>query len=214
MVEVTPDEVQPNPWNPNVMDEQTFKKELRSIKEHGFIDPITVRENEDGFLEIVDGEHRWKAAKELKLKSIPAVNLGSIGDPQAKKLTVIFNELKGTADPGKLGELLASLSTSISVEDLAADLPMSAVEIDTLIQSTVPFDWDAAESKESKERGRKALDERKFMISTLRGSISSKLADSLVSEFERTAAALEDKTAEFVMRDWLRRLQETKPGVE
>jgi hypothetical protein len=60
------DRIVPNPWNPNAMDDRQFDAELESIMHHGFIDPITVRENSSEFYEIVDGEHRLKALKELK----------------------------------------------------------------------------------------------------------------------------------------------------
>lgn len=58
------DDLRPNGWNPNQMSPRQFEAEIESILRFGFIDPITVREK-DG-LEIVDGEHRWKAWREIR----------------------------------------------------------------------------------------------------------------------------------------------------
>ncbi len=56
----------PNPWNPNRQDARTFEAERESIRNYGFIDPVTVREHPtiNGEFEIIDGEHRWRAATE------------------------------------------------------------------------------------------------------------------------------------------------------
>lgn len=59
-------DVQPNPWNPNKMNERQFAAELESIMHNGFLDPVTVREHAMEGYEIIDGEHRWKALQYLK----------------------------------------------------------------------------------------------------------------------------------------------------
>ena len=73
----------PNDWNPNRMDGLTYAKTIESIKTFGFIDPITIRPHPDhpGW-QIIDGENRWKAARDLGLDEGPAYNLGDIGRQQ------------------------------------------------------------------------------------------------------------------------------------
>jgi ParB/RepB/Spo0J family partition protein len=83
----------PNVWNPNEMDEFMYEKEKNSILTFGFLDPITVREIPEGY-EIIDGEQRWNAAKDLGYTVISVNNLGNLSDSVAKQLTVIMNELK------------------------------------------------------------------------------------------------------------------------
>lgn len=104
------DEVHPNPWNPNVQSAFMFERERASIREFGFVDPVTVRvvPGEVGY-QIVDGEHRWRAAKAEGHLEIAVVSLGTIPDHVAKRLTVVLNETRGEADRLKLGELVSSL---------------------------------------------------------------------------------------------------------
>lgn len=46
---------------------------VESVRTHGVIQPLLVRQREDGGIEIVDGERRWRAAKEVGLPTAPAI---------------------------------------------------------------------------------------------------------------------------------------------
>lgn len=127
----------PNPWNPNRQSARVHQAELESIRRYGFIDPITVREV-DGALQIVDGEHRWRAAKELDIATIP-VAVVDIDTPSAKRLTVILNETRGRADPIELSKLLVSLEEDLP--SLQQGLPYSLEALSELC-SLGTFDWE------------------------------------------------------------------------
>jgi hypothetical protein len=121
------------------MDPTMYAKAIASIREFGFVDPVTVRENGLQY-EIIDGEHRWRAAIDENLDPIPAVNLGVVPDEVAKQLTIVLNETRGSADPNKLGELLRDLSSRVSKESLLSTLPYSREAFERLTGS-VSFDW-------------------------------------------------------------------------
>lgn len=133
--------IRPNPWNPNLQDAFIYEKELASIRTFGFIDPILTRNLGSDF-EIIDGEHRWKAAGELGIDPVPIVNLGDIEDAEARQLTIVLNETRGRPDPGRLRDLLADLSSRRSVQDLLEVLPYTREQFDALVK---PFDWDSVE---------------------------------------------------------------------
>jgi len=218
LVAVRVDAVQKNPWNPNRMTDETFEKEKRSILEHGFIDPITVRELEDGAFQIIDGEQRWRAAGELGIKEIPSTNLGPISDHKAKKLTIIYNELRGAPEPVLLARMLRDLVLEQTVPELSMDLPMTAVEIDSLVKAATEFDWGASFDplqiiEEGPGRLRGAQDERKFSMGSIRGNIPIWLLDQLMVEFDKSASAVRTKNPELVLRDWVNRLKRTPPVV-
>ena len=44
-----------------------------SIREHGIIQPLTVRRLSSGYYQIIAGERRWRAAKQAGLDEVPAV---------------------------------------------------------------------------------------------------------------------------------------------
>lgn len=101
-----------------------YARAIESIKEHGFIDPVTAREVGTD-LEIVDGEHRWRGAIDLSLALIPVFNLGPLSDQAAKKLTILLNDLHGTPDQQKLAVLLKDLASNESLEELTKSLPFT-----------------------------------------------------------------------------------------
>ncbi len=217
LIEVDPTKVRPNAWNPNEMSDEMFAKEIRSIETNGFIDPIKVRETPSG-LEIVDGAHRVKAAIELKLARIPAVNLGPIPDDQAKKLTIITNELRGAPEPVKLAALLKELSMTTTTVDLALELPLSSLEIDSLIKSTEEFKWEVAAEEltpNPNARSTPALPGAvKMAFGALKGEVSAKLCAELLAEYHRSSAAVVSTNMETVLADLVARLQTTSASTD
>ncbi len=55
-----------------------------SIKQHGIIQPILVRQMSDDSYKIIAGERRWRAAKIAGLKTIPAIVRDSVGSEIAE----------------------------------------------------------------------------------------------------------------------------------
>ena len=80
----------PNRYQPrDHFDEETLGALSASIAEVGVIQPIIVREIEEGY-EIVAGERRWRAAQRAGLRSIPAL-VRSSDDKGALETAVIEN---------------------------------------------------------------------------------------------------------------------------
>jgi len=76
------DTIHESTTNPRrTFDEAKLYELAESIRQHGLIQPITVRPSEDGF-EIVAGARRFQAAKLAELFSIPA-RIVQIDDAQA-----------------------------------------------------------------------------------------------------------------------------------
>ena len=68
------DRVSANPHQPRSMfDEEALASLAASIVEVGVLQPIIVREAEEGFYTLVAGERRWRAARKVGLKEIPAI---------------------------------------------------------------------------------------------------------------------------------------------
>ena len=71
--EVNIDEISVNPFQPRSNFNNTSLQELSiSIKNIGIIQPITVRKIENNNYQLISGERRLRACKELGLKNIPA----------------------------------------------------------------------------------------------------------------------------------------------
>jgi len=160
---VTLEELRPNPWNPNKMDEATYAKETESIKKFGMAVPITVRKHADGGYEIIDGENRWKVLADLKYRYAPIWSLGWLDDAVAKQLTIVLNEVKGSPEKDKLSDLLKDLLKSETTEELLTVLPYSKEKFEELVN--VPaFDWDSFEEGRKQTRSEDTWVERIYRL--------------------------------------------------
>lgn len=84
------EDIVPNPYQPRtVFDDERIDELCITIKEHGIIQPIVVRERK-GTYELIAGERRWRATKKLGLETIPAI-VKDFNDSQAASIALIEN---------------------------------------------------------------------------------------------------------------------------
>ena len=69
-----------------------------SIREHGIIQPLTVRKLASGYYQIIAGERRWRAARLAGLTQVPAIVIEA-DDRKAMELALIENLQREDLDP-------------------------------------------------------------------------------------------------------------------
>ena len=69
-----------------------------SIREHGIIQPLTVRKLQSGYYQIVAGERRWRAARIAGLTEVPAIVIEA-DDRKAMELAMIENLQREDLNP-------------------------------------------------------------------------------------------------------------------
>ena len=79
-----------------------------SIREHGIIQPLTVRKLSSGYYQIIAGERRWRAAKQADLKEVPVVIIEA-DDRKAMELAMIENLQREDLNPMEEAEGLQAL---------------------------------------------------------------------------------------------------------
>lgn len=135
-LEVSVNDLRPNPWNTNVMSAGLESRLENSLDRFdGLFKPILVREVADtpGY-EILGGEHRWLLAKRRGAKLVPIWNLGLIDDKTAKEISIVDNARYGADDTLALSELFKELGES--PEDLQSYLPYGDIDIQSIFSST------------------------------------------------------------------------------
>lgn len=92
------DDIIPNRFQPReVFDERALKELAISIKEHGVIQPIVVR-NVNGKYEIIAGERRYKASAMAGLTKIPAI-IRNLDDKESSKVALLENLQRRNLNP-------------------------------------------------------------------------------------------------------------------
>jgi ParB family chromosome partitioning protein len=79
-------------------DEVTLSELAESIKEHGLIQPIIVRELDGGYYQIIAGERRWRASRLAGLDKVP-VRIIKADDKKAMELALVENLQREDLNP-------------------------------------------------------------------------------------------------------------------
>lgn len=179
-----------NPWNPNEMPEDIFDKLKDEYDRIGYLQPVLVRPvGEDGEerYEIVDGEHRWRAARQKGLDTIKCV-VQDMSDEDARITTMNMNDVKGSDNPIQLAELLDSLEEEgKTTEELDELLLMSEGEIEKhkmLIDA--PDEEDVMEELEGDEEGESTIEFEEILL-----ELKPELVEDLQSFFDCNRQELE-----------------------
>ena len=91
--------VEPNPNQPRQdFDEEELEALAESIRVHGVIQPLTVRETANGYYQIIAGERRWRASRLAELTEIPVVVIEA-DDKKAMELALIENLQRQDLNP-------------------------------------------------------------------------------------------------------------------
>ena len=91
--------VEPNPDQPRQdFDPEELQSLADSIAIHGVMQPLTVRELQGGYYQIIAGERRWRAARIAELKEIPAVIIEA-DDKKVMELALIENLQRQDLNP-------------------------------------------------------------------------------------------------------------------
>ncbi|WP_413304935.1 ParB/RepB/Spo0J family partition protein [Bacillus sp. 1P10SD] len=123
-------ELRPNPYQPRKTFHQEAIDELRdSIIEHGILQPLVVRKSIRGY-EIVVGERRFRAAKEAKLETVPAV-VRELSEQQMMELAVLENLQREDLNPIEEGQAYQTLMEKLKLtqEEVAKRLGKSRPHI-------------------------------------------------------------------------------------
>jgi len=134
-------------WNYKEEDAELQQKLVNNIKANGQIENIIIRELDTGFYEVVNGNHRYDALKELGFDKAIAYNLGKVSQAQARRIAISTNETKFKANQEKFIDLMNELIDEFSVEDLVQDMPYSEEQL-VNFKNLKEFDWkDPTNSK-------------------------------------------------------------------
>ena len=79
-------------------DEESLRDLSESIKVHGLLQPITVKNNDNGKFTIIAGERRWRASQIAGIKKVP-VNIINIGDKNLFELALVENVQREDLNP-------------------------------------------------------------------------------------------------------------------
>ncbi|NLU44880.1 MAG: ParB/RepB/Spo0J family partition protein [Acholeplasmataceae bacterium] len=133
--EIAINDLIPNPYQPRKTFEPAKLKELvNSIRESGVIQPLIVRKAGEKY-EIVAGERRWRAAKEVGLDFVPAV-VRKYDDATMMEVALIENMQRSDLNPMEEAEGLRNMMEKLGITqaEVAKKMGMSKTEVSNALR--------------------------------------------------------------------------------
>lgn len=187
--------LRPNPWNTNSVGAQNFEKLKGSIEKLGFFKPILARELDGGLFEILGGEHRWRAAMEQGISTVPVISVGKISDLVAKQMSLVDNERYGEDDQVALQRLIEEIQSGLDYQlseiapyddELAATLAReSAIDLE-MLEALSRGDEEPVE-KDSREKVERVGAEHQTMRFKVTFDASDRVTETIKSIIKEQA---------------------------
>ena len=122
--------VEPSPMQPRKeFASEALQELVSSIREHGIIQPLIVRQV-NGRYELIAGERRWRAAQELGLTQVPVI-IRSANDLEVLELSLIENLQRADLSPVEEAQGYARLAGEFGMrqEDIAVKVGRSRAAV-------------------------------------------------------------------------------------
>lgn len=128
--EIAIDQIRMAPRQPRqLFDLEKLAELAESIKELGVIQPVVVRPEAGGGYELIAGERRWRACKNLGYKTIPAV-VKEYQDLEATAVSLIENIQREDLNP---------LEEAVAYHQLMEDFQLTQEEVSGRVGKSRPF---------------------------------------------------------------------------
>lgn len=129
VLDIPIDHLQPNPLQPRgVIAPESLTDLINSIRQHGILEPLVVAKTPAGY-QIIAGERRWRSARILGLKTVPAI-VKKTNPQQMLEMALIENVQR---------EDLTSLDRAKAFQQLQEEFGLSVSEIAQRIGKSVAY---------------------------------------------------------------------------
>lgn len=190
------DRIRPNPFQPRRQFDQEEMAELaESVRTHGVLQPLLVREAGDGY-ELVTGERRLRAARMAGLQAVPVL-VRTVGDEELLAFSIIENIQRADLNPMEEAEAYRRLidEFGLTQEQVAGRVGKSRSAVANFLRLNHLSD----EVKEHVRAGRLSMGHARALLGAHNLSLQQKacrviLSRSLsVREAEKLVARLNDQ---------------------
>ena len=124
VIELPLDQIEINPFQPRThFDQEGIYELANSIKELGIIQPITVRKIGFQAYQLISGERRFRAVKQLEMESIPAF-IRIANDQESLEMALVENIQRRDLDPIEI-----ALSYQRLIEDIQLTQEQMSVRV-------------------------------------------------------------------------------------
>lgn len=176
-------------WNYKTDDEFMQKRLVENIKRNGQVENLLVRQLGDGSYEVVNGNHRYMAMKELGYDKVVVCDLTPMTEEQAKRIAIETNETRFDSDPMLLASMVSD--TFEHFDDFADTIPFTDDQVDgfdSMLTNDNSEIVDTAPTMQSKTKTVLSVGGEDYKIVKL--ELSADVADRFTAQVNRLQSLL------------------------
>ena len=114
--QIPTNQLEPNPLQPRgIINQESIKELVESIKEHGILEPLVVAKTPAGY-QIIAGERRWRAARTLKLEYVPAI-VKETSPQQMLEMAIVENVQRKDLNPLERAKAFLRLKEEFNLDN-------------------------------------------------------------------------------------------------
>ena len=178
VIEMDVEGLTPNLFQPRKNFDKEKMEELKgSIKKHGMIQPIIVRKMANGY-EIVAGERRLKAAKEIGLKKIPVI-IKSINNEKSLEIALVENIQREDLNPVEQANAFKRLVDEFNLTQ--QELAEATGKSRTLVTNTIRLLKLNPEIQKNISEGKISFGHAKLLLSIEDEEVQKAVCDRIIA---------------------------------
>lgn len=191
--------VEPRKEQPrNYFNEEGLAELSASIKEHGVLQPLTVRSIGSGYYQIIAGERRWRASRMAGLSEVPA-RIIEADDKKATELAMVENLQRENLNP---------VEEAFGYKMLIAEYDMTQEEVAQRVSKSRPVVANALRLLALPDNLLKKLEIGELSVGSARTLLS------LDNEAQMQAAAVTIAEHNMTVRDAEKLVKKLKRGIQ
>ncbi|MFB6181474.1 MAG: ParB/RepB/Spo0J family partition protein [Candidatus Magasanikbacteria bacterium] len=176
VIKVNIEKISPNPHQPRKnFPEEELKDLVRSIKEYGVMQPVTIKPKSEGKYELVAGERRLRASKKANKQKIPAI-IKDTSEKEQMELAMIENLQRQDLSP---------LEEAMAYNSLMQKFDLTQSEVADRVGRSRSNIANMIRLLELPDEIKQALDERRIEAGKARALLSLESEAKQLELFER-----------------------------
>lgn len=132
VLEIRVDRIVPNRWQPRrVFDQRKLEELAQTISSHGLMQPLVVRRRDDGSYELIAGERRLRAIRDVLHRETAPVRIISADDRMVREMALVENLQRDDLNPIEEAAAFKELTQELGLthEAIAERLQVSRPKI-------------------------------------------------------------------------------------
>ncbi len=162
----------------NTFEEEGLEELSESIREHGVLQPLTVRNIGGGYYQIIAGERRWRASRLAGLSEVPA-RVIEADDLKATELAMVENLQREDLNP---------VEEALGYKSLISDYGLTQAEVAQRVSKSRPVVANALRLLSLPENLLKKLENGQISVGSARTILSLESEDQM----QKAAASITD----------------------